>query len=155
MICFFLMIRRTQRSTRTDTLFPYTTRFRSASTFLTVVGLLLPSFLGVVLPVATFVAILFVYHKLAMDSEMVVMRAAGLSQLQLARPAIILAVAVTVGVYAISLYFLPLSFRNFKDLQNEFRNDFSAVLLQEGVFTAHNENLPVNRKSVLEGKSLS
>src|SRR3546814_184370 len=114
-----------------------------ASTFLTFVGLLLPSFLGVVLPVATFVAILFVYHKLAMDSEMVVMRAAGLSQLQLARPAIILAVAVTVGVYAISLYFLPLSFRNFKDLQNEFRNDFSAVLLQEGVFTALNENITV------------
>src|SRR3546814_20161434 len=26
---FFLMIRRTPRSTRTDTLFPYTTRFRS------------------------------------------------------------------------------------------------------------------------------
>src|SRR3546814_14893609 len=78
-----------------------------------------------------------------MDSEMVVMRAAGLSQLQLARPAIILAVAVTVGVYAISLYFLPLSFRNFKDLQNEFRNDFSAVLLQEGVFTALNENITV------------
>src|SRR3546814_19313686 len=71
------------------------------------------------------------------------MRAAGLSQLQLARPAIILAVAVTVGVYAISLYFLPLSFRNFKDLQNEFRNDFSAVLLQEGVFTALNENITV------------
>src|SRR3546814_13167471 len=28
---FFLMIRRTPRSTRTDTLFPYTTRFRSSS----------------------------------------------------------------------------------------------------------------------------
>src|SRR3546814_5125926 len=33
MLCifFFLMIRRTPRSTRTDTLFPYTTRFRSKS----------------------------------------------------------------------------------------------------------------------------
>src|SRR3546814_15669290 len=29
-ICFFLMIRRPPRSTRTDTLFPYTTLFRSA-----------------------------------------------------------------------------------------------------------------------------
>src|SRR3546814_13022851 len=28
-ICFFLMIRRQPRSTRTDTLFPYTTLFRS------------------------------------------------------------------------------------------------------------------------------
>src|SRR3546814_13922033 len=29
LICFFLMIRRPPRSTRTDTLFPYTTLFRS------------------------------------------------------------------------------------------------------------------------------
>lgn len=114
-----------------------------ASTFLTFVGLLLPSFLGVVLPVAAFVAALFIYHKLAMDSEMVVMRAAGLSQMQLARPAILLALLVTLVVYAISLYFLPASFRQFKDLQNEFRNDLSAVLLQEGVFTAINKDITV------------
>src|SRR3546814_17834856 len=31
-LCFFLMIRRPPRSTRTDTLFPYTTLFRSPST---------------------------------------------------------------------------------------------------------------------------
>ena len=114
-----------------------------ASTFLTFVGLLLPSFLGVVLPVACFVAVLFVYHKLAMDSEMVVMQAAGLSQLQLARPALIMATVVTLAVYAIALYFLPLSFRNFKDLQNTFRNDFSTVLLQEGVFTALSDGITV------------
>ena len=114
-----------------------------ASTFLTFVGLLLPSFLGVVLPVATFVAVLFVYHKMTMDSEMVVMRAAGLSQMQLARPAIILGVMVTVVVYAIMLYFLPASFRNFKDLQSSFRNDLSAVLLQEGVFTALTDEITV------------
>src|SRR3546814_11551008 len=29
MVCFFFMIRRPPRSTRTDTLFPYTTLFRS------------------------------------------------------------------------------------------------------------------------------
>jgi lipopolysaccharide export system permease protein len=114
-----------------------------ASTFLTFVGLLLPSFLGVVLPVAAFVAVLFVYHKLAMDSEMVVMRAAGLSQLQLARPALMLAVLVTLAMYSITLYFLPLSFRNFKDLQNAFRNDFSTVLLQEGVFTVLSDDITV------------
>src|SRR3546814_13439065 len=72
-----------------------------------------------------------------------VMRAAGLSQLQLARPALMLALMVTVCVYAISLYFLPLSFRHFKDLQNDFRNDFSVVLLQEGVFTAINDDITV------------
>src|SRR3546814_9436004 len=32
-MCFFLMIRRPPRSTRTDTLFPYTTLFRSVADF--------------------------------------------------------------------------------------------------------------------------
>jgi len=114
-----------------------------ASTFLTFVGLLLPSFLGVVLPIATFVAVLFVYHKLTMDSEMVVMRAAGLSQMQLARPAIILGIIMALVVYAISLYFLPLSMRQFKDLQNTFRSDFSTVLLQEGVFNTLTDDITV------------
>lgn len=114
-----------------------------AATFLSFVGLLLPSFLGVVLPVATFCAVLFVYNKLMMDSELVVLRATGWSQLQLGRPALILALLATLTVYSISLYFLPVSFRAFKDLQYRIRNDYSAVLLQEGVFNTVSDALTV------------
>ncbi len=111
--------------------------------FFSFVGFLLPSFLGVVLPIATVCAVLFVYNKLTLDSEVVVLRAAGLSQGQLARPAIILALGVTVLVYAISLYFLPISYRAFKDLQYRIRNDYSAVLLQEGAFNELGKGLTV------------
>src|SRR3546814_9963727 len=38
-VCFFLMIRRPPRSTRTDTLFPYTTLFRSRDRLVIPVGL--------------------------------------------------------------------------------------------------------------------
>ncbi len=105
-----------------------------ATTFFAFVGLLLPSFLGIVLPVATFCAVLFVYNRLTMDSEMVVLRAAGLSHLQLARPAIMMALGVTLVVYSITLYLQPLSYRAFKDLQYQIRHDYSAVLLQAGRF---------------------
>lgn len=114
-----------------------------ATTFFAFVGLLLPSFLGVVLPIATFCAVLFVYNKLTMDSEMVVLRAAGLSQTQLAWPALILALGITVIVYSISLYFLPLSYRTFKELQYQIRSDYSAVLLQEGVFNELGDGITV------------
>src|SRR3546814_4898954 len=40
-LCFFLMIRRPPRSTRTDTLFPYTTLFRSTAMLLRQCGLCL------------------------------------------------------------------------------------------------------------------
>src|SRR3546814_13527911 len=38
MYFFFLMIRRPPRSTRTDTLFPYTTLFRSSNSYLSIAG---------------------------------------------------------------------------------------------------------------------
>ena len=103
-----------------------------ASTFFSFIVLLLPSFVGIVLPIATFCSVLFVYYKLTMDSEIVVLRAAGLSQLQLARPALRLGLLVTLAVYSITLYFLPASYRAFKDLQYRLRSDFTTVLLQEG-----------------------
>ncbi len=114
-----------------------------ATTFFSFVVLLLPSFIGIVLPIAAFCSVLFVYHKLIMDSELVVMRAAGLSQWQLAGPALRLALLATMVVYAISLYFLPLSYRAFKDLQYRLRSDFSTVLLQEGAFNTVSEGITV------------
>ena len=113
------------------------------STFFVFIALLLPSFLGVVLPIAGFCAVLFIYNKMIIDSELVVMRATGMSQLQLALPAVIAGLGVTAIVYSISLYFLPNSFRNFKELQYEIRSDYSAVLLQEGVFRTLSDNITV------------
>ena len=114
-----------------------------ASTFLYFVGLLLPSFMSLILPIAAFCATLFVYYKLTMDSELVVLRAAGMSQLQLARPAIALAGLTVAALYSITLYFLPVSYGAFKQLQNEIRRDYSAVLLQEGVFNNVAEGITV------------
>jgi len=114
-----------------------------ATTFLALIGLLLPSFIGIVLPIAAFCAVLFVFHKLIMDSELVVLRAAGFSQLRLARPALLLGLVTMLALYGISLYLLPISFRSFKDLQNQIRNDYSSVLLQEGTFNSVTPDLTV------------
>lgn len=123
--------------------------------FLLLMALLLPQFLGVVLPIATFVAVLFVYNKLLNESELVVMRSAGLSQMQLAKPALVLAGVVTLLTYAISLYFLPLGYREFKDLQYNIRNSYSSVLLQEGVFNSLGKGLTVYvRERTAEGDLL-
>ncbi len=114
-----------------------------ASTFFSFITLLLPSFIGIVLPIAAFCSVLFIYYKMVMDSELVVLRAAGLSQMQLARPALRLGLLVTLVVYSISLYFLPASYRAFKDLQYELRSDFTTVLLQEGIFNTVTDGITV------------
>lgn len=114
-----------------------------ASTFFSFIVLLLPSFMGIVLPIAAFCAILFVYNKLSMDSELNVMRAAGLSQFQLGQAAMLLGLCVTAIVYSIALYFQPVSYRAFKELQDEIRNEYSAVLLREGTFNTISDGITV------------
>lgn len=98
-------------------------------------ALMLPSLASLALPTALFLAVTFVYYKLILDSELVVLRASGLSHLALARPAVIVGAFTMVVCYSLTLYLLPASYRSFKDLQYTIRNSYAQVLLQEGVFT--------------------
>lgn len=113
------------------------------TTFLYLTMLLFPSLLLVILPFALFCAVLFVYHRLTLESELTVMKAVGLSNWQLAAPCLVLAGIVTVIAYTISLYLMPLAYRNFRDLQYEIRRDFSHVLLQPGVFNTPTSDVTV------------
>jgi lipopolysaccharide export system permease protein len=105
--------------------------------------LLLPNFLSLVTPIALFISTLFVYNRLTVDSELVVMRAVGFGPGQLARPAILLGALATLFGYTLSLYLVPLSFGQFKELQSDVRSDYSGLLLQEGAFTNIGTNLTV------------
>lgn len=104
-------------------------------------ALMLPSLATLALPTALFLAVTFVYYKLILDSELVVLRASGLSHLALARPAAIVGAFTMVLCYSLTLYLLPASYRSFKDLQYTIRNSYAQVLLQEGVFTDVGEGL--------------
>ncbi|MFO0998368.1 MAG: LPS export ABC transporter permease LptF [Alphaproteobacteria bacterium] len=115
--------------------------------FLYLTALLLPSFLIIIVPLALASAILFVYNKLIMDSELVVLRAAGLSQGVLARPALALAACVSLFSLFETTYLLPASLRQFKEIENSIRNDYSGLLLREGVFNSLGEGFTVYLRS--------
>src|SRR5580700_3342498 len=71
----------------------------SLGVFIELTGLLIPSFVAVILPITTFVVVQFIYQRLAGDREITVMRAAGLSPFSLARPALAVALLATVTGY--------------------------------------------------------
>ncbi len=114
-----------------------------ATTFVYLTALLFPSLLLVILPFALFCAVLFVYHRLAVESELTVLKAVGLSNLQIAAPCLLLGLVVTLIGYSISLYFMPLAFRTFRDLQIQIERDFSYLLLQPGVFNTPADGVTV------------
>ncbi len=106
------------------------------ATFIELVALILPRYLGIALPIALFCAILFVYHRLLSDSELVVLRASGASDGRLASPAIALALLVATTVALVNLSYAPAAARAFRDLQFAIRNNIAGFLLQPGVFKA-------------------
>ncbi len=115
----------------------------SFTVFIELTGLLLPSFFAIILPITTFVVSLFIYVRLASDRELVVMRAAGLSQWQLARPVLAIAGLAMLLCYVLNLWVVPASQAAFRAWQFEIRNELVAILVQEGVFSSIGGDLTV------------
>jgi lipopolysaccharide export system permease protein len=115
----------------------------SAGFFFYMTALLLPGLLAIVLPIALFAAVIYAYHRMSAESEIVVMSAAGIGPWPLARPALLLAVLVTGLGYALTLYLMPLGQRNFRMLRMDLKSDLSHVLLQEGTFNTVTGGLTV------------
>ncbi len=111
--------------------------------FVKLTGLLVPSFVAIILPVAVFVVVLFAYQRLAADREITVMRAAGVSNLGLARPALLLGLGAFVLCFVLNLWIVPAAFGAFREYQFAVRNRVAAFLLQEGVFTQVTSKLTV------------
>ena len=115
----------------------------SAEVFLYLAILIMPRFLQIVIPIGCFIAVLFVFNRLITESELVVMRAAGLSPFSLAKPVLELAAIAWLLLMILSVWLLPASNREFKDLQFEIRNRFVSSLLQEGSFTTVSDKLTI------------
>jgi len=102
--------------------------------FLWLAMLITPRFITLILPFACVVATIYVYNRLIADRELIVLRAAGFSNLRLARPAARLAAVTALAAYAMNIYLLPVSYREFSNLRYSINSDYSAMLLQEGSF---------------------
>ena len=119
----------------------------SIGSFLKLTILLMPGFLVVIIPISLFAVVLFTYNRLIADRELVVLRAAGLSHLALARPAIILGLATSALGLLLSTWVIPITVRNFHEMQWTIRNDIGNVLLQEGMFNKFGEGLTIYVRS--------
>ena len=112
-----------------------TTKGQSLVVFFGVTVLGVPALVTVIAPVALFIAVLYTLNKLNGDSELIVMSAAGVSPTRLLKPFATLTVLVTLLVGAMSLYAMPWSFRELRDLVMKIRADFITHVVRAGTFT--------------------
>ncbi len=108
----------------------------SSFSFWILTMLTLPRFFEIILPLALMASTVFIYNRMTMDSEIVVMRATGASPLSLAKPALVLAMVVTVMLWSITMWASPKSLSSMKQMQQMIKSQFSTLLFRENVFNA-------------------
>ncbi|MFA4994281.1 MAG: LptF/LptG family permease [Bdellovibrionales bacterium] len=109
--------------------------------FFKLLGLSALTFLPLIMPLGLGTAIVFIYNKLASDSELIIMRSAGISPLNLIKPALILAAGVTVICAILTLWVAPAANRSLVSQQYKMRDSYAVFLSHPGSFNDLSEGL--------------
>ena len=111
-----------------------TSQGQTVLVFIGITSLIIPQLLLVISPIALMIASAHVLNKLANDSELIVMNAAGMSPWRLFRAFLAAAGVVSAIVLVLSAYVSPKSMRELRRLATEVRADFVANIVQPGRF---------------------
>src|ERR1700692_2649858 len=109
--------------------------------FVGITGLIIPLLVMILAPIALVMAAAHTLNKLATDSEIIVMNAAGLSPWRLLFPFLAAAIVVSILVAGIAAYISPLSLRELRDWAAQVRTDILTNIVQPGRFTTVSGNL--------------
>lgn len=111
---------------------------QSILTFVSLTGLIIPLLVMILAPSAFMVAMAYVLNKLATDSELIVMNAAGMRPWHLFRPFLWVAIIVSILVAVLAAYLSPKSLRELGHWISQIRADLVTHIVQPGVFVPLN-----------------
>ncbi len=107
---------------------------QSAGTFLALTLLTLPNVIRLVLPIAAFVAAVYVTNRLTTESELVVAQSTGMSPWRLARPFLAFGVVTTLLMGLLVHVLVPQSRIALAERQAEIEANITSRMLVEGRF---------------------
>ena len=120
-----------------------TSQGQTILTFLGITGLVIPALVLIIAPIALMIAISHTLNKLATDSEIIVMNAAGFSPFRLFRPFVYATCVVAVMVAFIAAYLAPDGMRRIKQWDADITADVLTNILQPGRFAQLDQNLTI------------
>jgi len=124
------------------------------SLFMKMIALSLPRFPEIIVPVAIVTSVLFTYNRMILDSELIVMRSAGISARRLAVPAMIVSIAAVFIMMLFSTWLSPAARSAMQELKQVISAEYSTFLLKEGVFNPVGDNLMIYLRSRQRGGEL-
>jgi lipopolysaccharide export system permease protein len=107
---------------------------QSILVFLGVTGLAIPLLAMIIAPIALLIAVMHTLSRLAGDSEIIVMNAAGLAPARFLRPFMIATCIVSLLVAFLSIYLAPECLRALRRWQTEIGADVLTNILRPGEF---------------------
>ena len=120
-----------------------TSQGQTIITFLGLTSLVIPALILIIAPVALMIAISHTLNKLATDSEIIVMNAAGFSPFRLFRPFVYATIVVSLLVAFIAAWMAPEGMRRIKQWDAEITADVLTNILQPGRFSQLDQNLTI------------
>jgi lipopolysaccharide export system permease protein len=118
-----------------------TSQGQTILTFLGVTSLAIPVLVLIIAPIALMIAVSHTLTKLATDSEIIVINAAGMSPLRLFLPFLYATAMVAILVAFIGSYLAPDGMRRLKRWDAEITADVMSNILQPGRFAQLDQNL--------------
>ena len=112
--------------------------------FVGITSLIIPHLVLVIAPVALVLAVAHNLHKLATDSEIIVMNGAGMRPWRLLQPFMAVTIVASVLLAGISAYVAPESLRMLRRWLTEVRTDLVSNIVQPGRFIAIESGLAFN-----------
>ncbi len=106
----------------------------SIKNFLLFSVLILPNIVWIILPLALFAGIAYVYNRLYANSELVIFSSTGMSRGHVARPAILFAFIALILSYFIGFYLSPLTQEKFRDLRSEMQRGGGKIVIKPETF---------------------
>jgi len=131
-----------------------TSQGQTILTFLGITSLVIPALVLIISPIALMIAISHTLNKLATDSEIIVMNAAGFSPIRLFRPFFYATCVVALLVAFIASYLAPDGLRHLKQWGAEITADVLANILQPGRFAQLDQNLTIRIRERQPGGTL-
>ena len=128
---------------------------KSISVFINLTLLSLPNIILAILPVSGLISAIYLTNRLNADSELIVLRSAGTSNIELSKPFLKLGLIVSLLVGLLSHQIVPTIKNSAKSMQNSVSNEMNAMLLRSGEFFNPAENVTIFIGNIKNNKELS
>jgi len=116
---------------------------QSASTFFYITLLAMPKLIVIIMPISLFLSVLYSLNRIAMDGELIIAKAAGMSNWEICTPIVRISTLTFMLHLLINLLIQPLAFVEMRKEVFKVRTDIASKMVSSGEFIKLVEGLTI------------